>query len=143
MPYCKIETLTEQDLKASAEKSHGDSFKLGSQVKDFNPIKFGSRDQKETWLDEYQSKFHTICIREEWCNFTNTALEKSNRIERYTHKSYKDLGLQISATIHEGEMVKSRIARGKEMKVHDYNLKQKPGATNRTGLCRFHQSPHP
>ena len=39
IPYCKIEALTEQDLKVKRKKkSFADTFKLGSQVKDFNPI---------------------------------------------------------------------------------------------------------
>ena len=144
MPYCKIETLTEQDLKAKRKKkSHGDSFKLGSQVKDFNPIKFGSEIKKEKPDLMNTSQNFIQFMREEWCNFTNTALEKSNRIERYTHKSYKDLGLQISATIHEGEMVKSRVARGKKMKVHDYNLKQKAKQQTEQDYVDFINRPIP
>ncbi len=48
IPYCKIEALTEQDLKSKRKKkSHADTFKLGSQVKDFNPIKYGSEIKKD------------------------------------------------------------------------------------------------
>ena len=126
IPYCKIEALTEQDLKSKRKKkSHADTFKLGSQVKDFNPIKYGSEIKKDKPdLMNIEQNFLQY-MRQKPCDLFNSALEKNNRIERYTHKSYKDLGLQISATVHEGEMVKSRVAQGKKMDVHEYNKQQK------------------
>lgn len=46
IPYCKIEPMTEQDLKAKRKKkSLVIRLNLANQVKDFNPIKYG-RDQE-------------------------------------------------------------------------------------------------
>ena len=116
IPYCKIEALTEQDLKSKRKKkSHGDTFKIGSQVKDFNPIKYGSEIKKDKPdLMNIEQNFLQY-MRQKPCDLFNSALEKNNRIERYTHKSYKDLGLQISATVHEKcnvVTVRSAAARG-------------------------------
>lgn len=48
IPYCKISALAESDLTAKRKKkSIADTFKLGSQVKDFNPIKYGSEIKKD------------------------------------------------------------------------------------------------
>lgn len=48
IPYCKIEALTDKDLTAKRKKKYfADTFKLGSQVKDFNPIKYGSEIKKD------------------------------------------------------------------------------------------------
>ena len=126
IPYCKIEALTEQDLKSKRKKkSHGDTFKIGSQVKDFNPIKWGSEIKKDKPdLMNIEQNFLQY-MRQKPCELFNNALEKNGRIERYTHKSYKDLGLEISATTHEGEMVRSRVEQGKKMDVHEYNRQQK------------------
>ena len=114
IPYCKIEPMTDQDFNAKRKKkSFGDTFKIGNQVKDFNPIKYGSEIKKDKPdLMNLEQNFLQF-MREKFCVSINNSLEKNNRIERYTHKSYKDLGLQISATTHEGEMVKSRVANGK------------------------------
>jgi hypothetical protein len=71
--------------------------KLGSQVKDFNPIKYGSEIKKDKPdLMNIEQNFLQY-MRQKPCDLFNSALE-NGRIERYTHKSYKDLGLQISAT---------------------------------------------
>ena len=93
IPYCKIEALTEQDLKSKRKKkSHADTFKIGSQVKDFNPIKYGSEIKKDKPdLMNIEQNFLQY-MRQKPCDLFNSALEKNNRIERYTHKSYKDLG---------------------------------------------------
>ena len=143
-PYCKIEALTEQDLKSKRKKkSHADTFKLGSQVKDFNPIKFGSEIKKDKPdLMNIEQNFLQY-MRQKPCDLFNSALEKNNRIERYTHKSYKDLGLQISATIHEGEMVKSRVAQGKKMNVHEYNKQQKAKQQTESDYLNFINVPLP
>jgi hypothetical protein len=82
-------------------------------------------------------------MRQKPCDLFNSALEKNNRIERYTHKSYKDLGLQISATIHEGEMVKSRVANGKKMDVHEYNKQQKLKQQTESDYLNFINVPLP
>ena len=144
IPYCKIEALTEQDLKSKRKKkSHGDTFKIGSQVKDFNPIKFGSEIKKDKPdLMNIEQNFLQY-MRQKPCDLFNSALEKNNRIERYTHKSYKDLGLQISATIHEGEMVKSRVAQGKKMDVHEYNKQQKAKQQTESDYLNFINVPLP
>lgn len=144
IPYCKIEALTEQDLKSKRKKkSHGDTFKIGSQVKDFNPIKFGSEIKKDKPdLMNIEQNFLQY-MRQKPCDLFNSALEKNNRIERYTHKSYKDLGLQISATIHEGEMVKSRVAQGKKMNVHEYNKQQKAKQQTESDYLNFINVPLP
>ena len=144
IPYCKIEALTEQDLKSKRKKkSHGDTFKIGSQVKDFNPIKFGSEIKKDKPdLMNIEQNFLQY-MRQKPCDLFNSALEKNNRIERYTHKSYKDLGLQISATVHEGEMVKSRVAQGKKMDVHEYNKQQKAKQQTESDYLNFINVPLP
>ena len=82
-------------------------------------------------------------MREKFCVSINNSLEKNNRIERYTHKSYKDLGLQISATTHEGEMVKSRVANGKKMDVHEYNKQQKLKQQTESDYLNFINVPLP
>ena len=144
IPYCKIEALTEQDLKSKRKKkSHADTFKLGSQVKDFNPIKWGSEIKKDKPdLMNIEQNFLQY-MRQKPCDLFNSALEKNGRIERYTHKSYKDLGLQISATIHEGEMVKSRVAQGKKMDVHEYNKQQKAKQQTESDYLNFINVPLP
>lgn len=144
IPYCKIEALTEQDLKSKRKKkSHGDTFKIGSQVKDFNPIKYGSEIKKDKPdLMNIEQNFLQY-MRKKPCDLFNSALEKNNRIERYTHKSYKDLGLQISATVHEGEMVKSRVAQGKKMDVHEYNKQQKAKQQTESDYLNFINVPLP
>lgn len=68
---------------------------------------------------------------------------KNGRIERYTHKSYKDLGLQISATRHEGEMVKSRVEQGVKMDVHEYNIQQKAKQQTESDYLNFINVPLP
>jgi hypothetical protein len=144
MPYCKIEELNQSDLTAKRKKkSFADSFKLGSQVKDFNPIKYGSeiKNDKPDLMNTNQNFLQFM--RQEWCNFINNSLEQNNRIERYTHKSYKDLGLQISATVHEGEMVKSRVANGKKMDVHEYNKQQKLKQQTESDYLNFINVPLP
>ena len=144
MPYCKIEELNQSDLTAKRKKkSFADSFKLGSQVKDFNPIKYGSeiKNDKPDLMNTKQNFLQFM--RQEWCNFINNSLEQNNRIERYTHKSYKDLGLQISATTHEGEMVKSRVANGKKMDVHEYNKQQKLKQQTESDYLNFINVPLP
>ena len=144
IPYCKIEALTEQDLKSKRKKkSHGDTFKIGSQVKDFNPIKYGSEIKKDKPdLMNIEQNFLQY-MRQKPCDLFNSALEKNGRIERYTHKSYKDLGLQISATVHEGEMVKSRVAQGKKMDVHEYNKQQKAKQQTESDYLNFINVPLP
>ena len=144
IPYCKIEALTEQDLKSKRKKkSHGDTFKIGSQVKDFNPIKYGSEIKKDKPdLMNIEQNFLQY-MRQKPCDLFNSALEKNNRIERYTHKSYKDLGLQISATIHEGEMVKNRVAQGKKMNIHEYNKQQKAKQQTESDYLNFINVPLP
>ena len=144
IPYCKIEALTEKDFQAKRKKkSFGDTFKLGSQVKDFNPIKYGSEIRKDKPdLMNIEQNFLEF-MREKFCVSINNSLEKNNRIERYTHKSYKDLGLQISATVHEGEMVKSRVASGKKMDVHEYNRQQKSKQQTEADYLNFINVPLP
>ena len=144
IPYCKIEALTEQDLKSKRKKkSHADTFKLGSQVKDFNPIKYGSEIKKDKPdLMNLEQNFLQY-IRQKPCDLFNDALEKNNRIERYTHKSYKDLGLEISATTHEGEMVRSRVEQGKKMDVHEYNKQQKAKQQTESDYLNFINVPLP
>ena len=82
-------------------------------------------------------------MRGNWCGFINHSLEMNNKIERYTHKSYKNLGLQISATVHEGEMVKSRVANGKKMDVHEYNKQQKAKQKTEQDYLNFINVPLP
>ena len=144
IPYCKIEALTEQDLKSKRKKkSHADTFKLGSQVKDFNPIKYGSEIKKDKPdLMNIEQNFLQY-MRQKPCDLFNSALEKNNRIERYTHKSYKDLGLEISATTHEGEMVRSRVEQGKKMDVHEYNRQQKAKQKTESDYLNFINVPLP
>ena len=144
IPYCKIEALTEQDLKSKRKKkSHGDTFKIGSQVKDFNPIKYGSEIKKDKPdLMNIEQNFLQY-MRQKPCDLFNSALEKNNRIERYTHKSYKDLGLEISATTHEGEMVRSRVEQGKKMDVHEYNRQQKAKQKTESDYLNFINVPLP
>ena len=144
IPYCKIEALTEQDLKSKRKKkSHGDTFKIGSQVKDFNPIKWGSEIKKDKPdLMNIEQNFLQY-MRQKPCDLFNSALEKNNRIERYTHKSYKDLGLEISATTHEGEMVRSRVEQGKKMDVHEYNRQQKAKQQTESDYLNFINVPLP
>ena len=144
IPYCKIEALTEQDLKSKRKKkSHADTFKLGSQVKDFNPIKYGSEIKKDKPdLMNLEQNFLQY-MRQKPCDLFNDALEKNNRIERYTHKSYKDLGLEISATTHEGEMVRSRVEQGKKMDVHEYNKQQKAKQQTESDYLNFINVPLP
>ncbi len=144
LPYCKIEALTEQDLKSKRKKkSHADTFKIGNQVKDFNPIKYGSEIKKDKPdLMNIEQNFLQY-MRQKPCDLFNSALEKNNRIERYTHKSYKDLGLQISATIHEGEMVKNRVAQGKKMNIHEYNKQQKAKQQTESDYLNFINVPLP
>lgn len=144
IPYCKIEALTEQDLKSKRKKkSHADTFKIGSQVKDFNPIKYGSEIKKDKPdLMNIEQNFLQY-MRQKPCDLFNSALEKNNRIERYTHKSYKDLGLEISATTHEGEMVRSRVEQGKKMDVHEYNRQQKAKQKTESDYLNFINVPLP
>ncbi len=144
IPYCKIEALTEQDLKSKRKKkSHGDTFKIGSQVKDFNPIKYGSEIKKDKPdLMNIEQNFLQY-MRQKPCDLFNSALEKNGRIERYTHKSYKDLGLEISATTHEGEMVRSRVEQGKKMDVHEYNKQQKAKQQTESDYLNFINVPLP
>ena len=144
IPYCKIEALTEQDLKSKRKKkSHGDTFKIGSQVKDFNPIKYGSEIKKDKPdLMNIEQNFLQY-MRQKPCDLFNSALEKNGRIERYTHKSYKDLGLEISATTHEGEMVRSRVEQGKKMDVHEYNRQQKAKQKTESDYLNFINVPLP
>jgi len=144
IPYCKIEALTGKDFQAKRKKkSFGDTFKLGSQVKDFNPIKYGSEIRKDKPdLMNIEQNFLEF-MREKFCVSINNSLEKNNRIERYTYKSYKDLGLQISATVHEGEMVKNRVASGKKMDVHEYNRQQKSKQQTEADYLNFINVPLP
>ena len=144
IPYCKIEAMTEQDFKAKRKKkSFGDTFKLGSQVKDFNPIKWGSEIKKDKPdLMNIEQNFLQY-MRQKPCELFNNALEKNGRIERYTHKSYKDLGLEISATTHEGEMVRSRVEQGKKMDVHEYNRQQKAKQKTESDYLNFINVPLP
>lgn len=144
IPYCKIEALTEQDLKSKRKKkSHADTFKIGSQVKDFNPIKYGSEIKKDKPdLMNIEQNFLQY-MRQKPCDLFNSALEKNGRIERYTHKSYKDLGLEISATTHEGEMVRSRVEQGKKMDVHEYNRQQKAKQKTESDYLNFINVPLP
>ena len=82
-------------------------------------------------------------MRQKPCELFNNALEKNGRIERYTHKSYKDLGLEISATTHEGEMVRSRVEQGKKMDVHEYNRQQKAKQQTESDYLNFINVPLP
>lgn len=144
MPYCQIEALNESDLTAKRKKKNiGDGFKLGKQVKDFNPIKYGSEIKKDKPdLLNTNQKFVEF-MREEWCDYINNSLEQNNKIERYTHKSYKKLGLDISATKHEGEMVKSRVEQGISMDVHEYNQQQKAKQLTEKDYLEFINRPIP
>ena len=144
IPYCKIEPMTDQDFNAKRKKkSFGDTFKIGNQVKDFNPIKYGSEIKKDKPdLMNLEQNFLQY-MRQKPCDLFNSALEKNGRIERYTHKSYKDLGLEISATTHEGEMVKSRVAQGKKMDVHEYNRQQKAKQKTESDYLNFINVPLP
>lgn len=143
IPYCKIEPICEKDLKKRNKKSLGDTFKIGSQIKDFNPIKYGSEIKKpQPDLMNIEQRFVEF-MRDKLCVSINNGLEKNNRIERYTHKSYKDLGLQISATRHEGEMVKSRVAQGAKMDVHEYNIQQKAKQQTESDYLNFINVPLP
>lgn len=144
MPYCQIEALTEKDLNAKRKKKNiADGFKLSKQIKDFNPIKYGSEIKKEKPdLLNTKQKFVEF-MREEWCDYINNSLEQNNRIERYTHKSYKKLGLDISATKHEGEMVKNRVAQGFEMDIHEYNKQQKAKQLTESDYLNFINRPIP
>ena len=144
IPYCKIEPMTDQDFNAKRKKkSHGDTFKIGSQVKDFNPIKWGSEIKKDKPdLMNIEQNFLQY-MRQKPCELFNNALEKNGRIERYTHKSYKDLGLEISATTHEGEMVRSRVEQGKKMDVHEYNRQQKAKQKTESDYLNFINVPLP
>ena len=144
IPYCKISALTESDLTAKRKKkSIADTFKLGNQVKDFNPIKYGSEIKKDKPdLMNTQQNFLQF-MRAEWCRFINNSLEMNNRIERYTHKSYKDLGLQISATIHEGEARKNIVARGQKTAINEYNKRQKAKQQTEADYINFINVPLP
>ena len=143
IPYCKIEPICEKDLKKRNKKSLGDTFKIGSQIKDFNPIKYGSEIKKpQPDLMNIEQRFVEF-MRDKFCMSINNSLEKNNRIERYTHKSYKDLGLEISATTHEGEMVKSRVAQGVKMNVHEYNRQQKAKQQTESDYLNFINVPLP
>ncbi|WP_180009380.1 MobA/MobL family protein, partial [Acinetobacter sp. YH12238] len=144
IPYCKIEPMTDQDFNAKRKKkSFGDTFKIGSQVKDFNPIKYGSEIKKDKPdLMNIEQNFLQY-MRQKPCDLFNSALEKNGRIERYTHKSYKDLGLEISATTHEGEMVRSRVEQGKKMDVHEYNRQQKAKQKTESDYLNFINVPLP
>ena len=144
IPYCKIEPMTDQDFNAKRKKkSFGDTFKIGNQVKDFNPIKYGSEIKKDKPdLMNLEQNFLQY-MRQKPCDLFNSALEKNGRIERYTHKSYKDLGLEISATTHEGEMVRSRVEQGKKMDVHEYNRQQKAKQQTEQDYLNFINVPLP
>ncbi len=144
MPYCQVEALTEKDLTAKRKKKQvGNGFKLGKQVKDFNPIKYGSEIKKDKPdLLNPKQKF-AVFMRENWCEFINDKLIENNRIERYTHKSYKRLGLDIAATKHEGELVKSRVANGATMDVHEYNMQQKEKQLTQPDYLNFINRPIP
>ena len=144
IPYCKISALTESDLTAKRKKKAiADTFKLGNQVKDFNPIKFGSEIKKDKPdLMNTQQNFLQF-MRQEWCRFINNSLELNNRIERYTHKSYKDLGLQISATVHEGEARKNILASGQKTAVNEYNKRQKAKQQTEADYLNFINVPLP
>lgn len=144
IPYCKISALAESDLTAKRKKkSIADTFKLGSQVKDFNPIKYGSEIKKDMPdLMNTQQNFLQF-MRQEWCRFINNSLELNNRIERYTHKSYKALGLQISATIHEGEARKNILASGQKTAVNEYNKRQKAKQQTEVDYLNFINVPLP
>lgn len=144
IPYCKISALTESDLTAKRKKKAiADTFKLGNQVKDFNPIKFGSEIKKDKPdLMNTQQNFLQF-MRAEWCRFINNSLELNNRIERYTHKSYKALGLQISATIHEGEARKNILASGQKTAVNEYNKRQKAKQQTEADYINFINVPLP
>ncbi len=144
IPYCKISALTESDLTAKRKKKAiADTFKLGNQVKDFNPIKFGSEIKKDKPdLMNTQQNFLQF-MRAEWCRFINNSLELNNRIERYTHKSYKTLGLQISATIHEGEARKNILASGQKTAVNEYNKRQKAKQQTEVDYLNFINVPLP
>jgi hypothetical protein len=144
IPYCKISALTESDLTAKRKKKAiADTFKLGNQVKDFNPIKFGSEIKKDKPdLMNTQQNFLQF-MRQEWCRFINNSLELNNRIERYTHKSYKDLGLQISATVHEGEVRKNILANGQKTDVNEYNKRQKAKQQTEADYLNFINVPLP
>jgi len=144
IPYCKISALTESDLTAKRKKKAiADMFKLGNQVKDFNPIKFGSEIKKDN-PDLMNTKQNFLqFMRQEWCRFINNSLELNNRIERYTHKSYKDLGLQISATVHEGEVRKNILASGQKTAMNEYNKKQKAKQKTEADYLNFINVPLP
>lgn len=144
IPYCKISALTESDLTAKRKKKAiADTFKLGNQVKDFNPIKYGSEIKKDKPdLMNTQQNFLQF-MRAEWCRFINNSLELNNRIERYTHKSYKALGLQISATIHEGEARKNILASGQKTAVNEYNKRQKAKQQTEVDYLNFINVPLP
>ena len=144
IPYCKISALTESDLTAKRKKKAiADTFKLGNQVKDFNPIKYGSEIKKDKPdLMNTQQNFLQF-MRAEWCRFINNSLELNNRIERYTHKSYKDLGLSISATIHEGEARKNILANGQKTDVNEYNKRQKAKQKTEADYLNFINVPLP
>jgi len=144
IPYCKISALTESDLTAKRKKKAiADTFKLGNQVKDFNPIKYGSEIKKDTPdLMNTQQNFLQF-MRAEWCRFINNSLELNNRIERYTHKSYKDLGLSISATVHEGEARKNILASGQKTAVNEYNKRQKAKQQTEADYLNFINVPLP
>ena len=106
-------------------------------------VKYGSEIKKDKPdLMNLEQNFLQF-MREKFCVSINNSLEKNNRIERYTHKSYKDLGLQISATTHEGEMVKSRVANGKKMDVHEYNKQQKLKQQTESDYLNFINVPLP
>ena len=51
--------------------------------------------------------------------------------------------MQISATRHEGEMVKSRVANGKKMDVHEYNKQQKLKQQSESDYLNFINVPLP
>ena len=51
--------------------------------------------------------------------------------------------MQISATVHEGEMVKSRVAQGKKMDVHEYNKQQKAKQQTESDYLNFINVPLP
>lgn len=142
MPYCEIEPLTEKDLTTRRKKKNiGDGFKLGKQVKDFNPIKYASEIKKEKPdLLNPKQKFIEF-MREEWCDYINNKLKENNRIERYTHKSYKRLGLDIEVTTHEGEMIRNRVKNGAEMQVHSYNKTQKEKQLTQPDYLNFINRP--
>lgn len=74
----------------------------------------GNQQVKALHTTDWNTKEKLIFWREQWAIYANRSLEQNGFLERITHLSNKDRGLETLPTIHEGFVARQMQMKGKE-----------------------------